>query len=438
MSLLNDALTDLDSRRQHLDIEPLMNNSESRDSNYIYRRVFVVFSISIVTFLTVFFGHEQRFYKDSKQEEFVSIPTDFTEGIAKISLEEESNVLANKLIEDSVENLEREKQDPNVEAYLVLANYALSNDRLTKPENNNAYYFFKKILSIDEKNQIAIDGIEKLRSRYRKLTEESLKSGAINKAKRMIARAHTISIDQYWIIEKNEEVLSYENLLLVEKQESNEAVDRRHDRTVKMTKTLKERQADFLNTINQLKRENKHQEAISKLEEFIAMNPESIKVGVALFDEYIYLGDVNLAKKLYQSYKEYSPQAQYMRAKLFHFEKNIPEAIAILESLSIHELNEKSLSLLAVLKQKNSDYKGSKFVYEKLILIDDKNSNYWLGLAISLDALGKSSFAVSAYNKALKLNLLDDTAKVFALDRIQEIKKNNSQSRNVTEQASSW
>jgi len=69
---------------------------------------------------------------------------------------------------------------------------ALQEDRLTIPEENNAYYFYSQALSLSPAHPRALEGLESIQARYLELAEQALKQKNITKAKNMLKRAEKV------------------------------------------------------------------------------------------------------------------------------------------------------------------------------------------------------------------------------------------------------
>ena len=70
---------------------------------------------------------------------------------------------------------------------------ALDQDRLLTPIDDNAYMRFQKVLAIDPRNEIALDGIEKILLRYVELSREASRRGLFDDAEAFLNRAEFVN-----------------------------------------------------------------------------------------------------------------------------------------------------------------------------------------------------------------------------------------------------
>lgn len=95
------------------------------------------------------------------------------------------------------------------------AGWAFSNDKLTTPKAENAYYFLTQVLDQDPNNKQALDALDKIVQRYYELLLSSLKKGKVEQARVFWSRAKKVNpqhqklsamkglIDDYLAREKN-------------------------------------------------------------------------------------------------------------------------------------------------------------------------------------------------------------------------------------------
>ena len=72
---------------------------------------------------------------------------------------------------------------------------AFKRSRFTTPEDDNALFYYQKILNIDPENEVAAKGIKSLAGRYTLMANEALKSSEFSKAESYIATISAISPD---------------------------------------------------------------------------------------------------------------------------------------------------------------------------------------------------------------------------------------------------
>lgn len=80
--------------------------------------------------------------------------------------------------------------------------------------------------------------------------------------------------------------------------------------------------------------------------------------------------------------------------------------------------------LLASAYLASRQYEGSVVSYQALLQQDSNEARWWYGLAASLDALGRSADAMTAYEQALKLPSLSESLRQASMQRVQAFRQN--------------
>jgi hypothetical protein len=75
---------------------------------------------------------------------------------------------------------------------LYAALQALSEDRLLTPVDDNAHGRFKRVLAIDPKNELALEGLQDIVVRYLQLAGESMNRGIFDEAETLLGRARFV------------------------------------------------------------------------------------------------------------------------------------------------------------------------------------------------------------------------------------------------------
>jgi len=75
---------------------------------------------------------------------------------------------------------------------LYAALQALSEDRLLTPVDDNAHGRFKRVLSMDPKNELALEGLQDIVVRYLQLAGESMNRGIFDEAETLLGRARFV------------------------------------------------------------------------------------------------------------------------------------------------------------------------------------------------------------------------------------------------------
>jgi hypothetical protein len=75
---------------------------------------------------------------------------------------------------------------------LYAALQALSEDRLLTPVDDNAHGRFKRVLAMDSKNELALEGLQDIVVRYLQLAGESMNRGIFDEAETLLGRARFV------------------------------------------------------------------------------------------------------------------------------------------------------------------------------------------------------------------------------------------------------
>ncbi|MFT7472504.1 MAG: hypothetical protein ACI8XU_002402 [Kiritimatiellia bacterium] len=75
---------------------------------------------------------------------------------------------------------------------LYAALQALSEDRLLTPVDDNAHGRFKRVLAMDPRNELALEGLQDIVVRYLQLAGESMNRGIFDEAETMLGRARFV------------------------------------------------------------------------------------------------------------------------------------------------------------------------------------------------------------------------------------------------------
>ncbi|MBL4574150.1 MAG: hypothetical protein JKY86_13925 [Gammaproteobacteria bacterium] len=75
---------------------------------------------------------------------------------------------------------------------LYAALQALSEDRLLTPIDDNAHSRFKRVLAMDSRNELALEGLQDIVVRYLQLAGESMRRGMFDEAETMLGRARYV------------------------------------------------------------------------------------------------------------------------------------------------------------------------------------------------------------------------------------------------------
>ena len=118
-----------------------------------------------------------------------------------------------------------------------------------------------------------------------------------------------------------------------------------------------------------------------------------------------------------------APQAEEMRlmsARIYYEQERTRQAYNILKPINLSNSVEIQ-TLLANVSAELNEHESAIFSYRKLITQEPEVGRWWLGLAVSLDSLGKFVPAIDAYKKSITQNNLSTSAMQFAQQRLIEL-----------------
>ena len=172
----------------------------------------------------------------------------------------------------------------------------------------------------------------------------------------------------------------------------------------------------------------RHRQAEQSLRRALAMEQSHIKARELLAGIYIKQGRWVEASELLRDGVTYSPQhltfTKLYARSLMQLNRD-KQAIGVLEKHApAVESDPNYFATLAALYQRQKQHQQAADLYARLVSINPRNGVWWVGLGISLEALGREQDAVRAYGHAHKTgNLREEVAKftnnrLLALDEI--------------------
>ncbi|MEH6594325.1 MAG: tetratricopeptide repeat protein [Colwellia polaris] len=117
------------------------------------------------------------------------------------------------------------------------------------------------------------------------------------------------------------------------------------------------------------------------------------------------------------------PKAEEMRlmsARIYYEQERTRQAYNILKPINLSNSVEIQ-TLLANVSAELNEHESAIFSYRKLITQEPEVGRWWLGLAVSLDSLGKFVPAIDAYKQSITQNNLSTSAMQFAQQRLIEL-----------------
>lgn len=113
-----------------------------------------------------------------------------------------------------------------------------------------------------------------------------------------------------------------------------------------------------------------------------------------------------------------------LKARLMTLDGKLKQALTYLE-MNPPPLSENPQyhAFIAALYEQTNQYLSAFKLYKQLLQLDSSNSNWWMGLGISLEKLHQPKSAISAYAKAMQVGNLDVASVNYLQDRLQALRE---------------
>ncbi len=235
MSLINEMLKNLDSRRDSNDESTMLDRESINVDRYSFYDLkpyllsalfFVVIFILLMFFKSNIFTYQvdanDRALVSSSKGEAVRSYVYESGSTATITAIENTDNLFENVMEDSEETVRLESvvahDIPNitetiegeynnkesysdvVEGYLKLATRAFNNDRLTTPISDSAYLYYHKVLTLQPENNMALQGLQEIARRYVSFAKVSITQNHREKARYWLMKSDDIIPNQRQVI----------------------------------------------------------------------------------------------------------------------------------------------------------------------------------------------------------------------------------------------
>jgi MSHA biogenesis protein MshN len=318
----------------------------------------------------------------------------------------------------------------HIDDLLLQAERAINMDRLTAPIEDNAYGYYQKILTLDQNNETAKEGLDRIASRYMLKAQEQLALGNGSQADALMQRARFVS-ERY--VQAHEVVGESANQIYTSSASANEipALEKTPAESIKsfpvveapsvsITPNAAWKDEQLAQHAQQLVQQNKQAEAIELLKNFVAKEQKPALSAALLADLYLQQGNTQAADIILQKATYLAADANAkLRAQILSAEGDDAQAIQVLEkNLVSADANESYRSLLASLYHKTANYQQSITSYQRLLNNFGEKPAYWLGLALAYDGLSQPKNALQAYKRLREFPQLQEQVKKYTDQRI--------------------
>jgi tetratricopeptide (TPR) repeat protein len=326
-----------------------------------------------------------------------------------------------------------------IEPLLQSAERALAENRLMTPVEDNAFSRYQAVLLLDPDQPQALEGIRNIAQRYLRFYTETFNNGAVDSAGQYREKAERV-VSAYpqlasWFDARVAETEA--NLLRVAELDTGsdlpEAVEAApvaaalpsqespDTQTVRVVKT--DRDQRVAAQASTLIAQGRFAQAESLLLAHLQQYPDGTAARSALVE--LYLQTANAAAASVHV-EQLTDLADYQRA---HFDARITMLHGDLER-ALNTLNAVSPAVAeapdfhayrAALFHRAQRYQDAAGVYEQLLALRQNESTYWLGLAVSLDALKDKAGALRAFRQAHFHSPADAPSRAYVEERIRNL-----------------
>jgi MSHA biogenesis protein MshN len=453
MSLINDMLRDLSNKQADIESNQIavsdlqvVSWEQEKAAHFFQHSRLPLILISVGVFFVILFLLPLLLNQFGlSSEKLTPIPANHSEMVDQLVINSEV-----QSIPTSSSYVTTDLSNSQLQIYQLIdqASRAMVLDRLTSPDNDNAFYYYQQLLKLDSKNSIAITGMTKITDRYLQMAEMSIKKNDLAKAEFFIDKAAMVTPEDTRLTE-------YRNRSVVQAAQSILAGDIEEIRSVspdlqssisvsdpfnQSTNSVQENEnpsaslsitpnpeildKQIVTQSNELISQGFKSKAIELLENHILMYPAPASEHYLLD---LYYQDKNLTamQTLLNSNLAISAVEQiYYRARANILQGDNSSAINLLESnLSLATSNENYRALLAGLYQREQLYLQATSAYRNLLQGFKPKPAYWLGLALSLDAQNQSPAAIHAYQQVLQFEPLELQVREYAQNRIAQLSR---------------
>lgn len=308
------------------------------------------------------------------------------------------------------EIIDIEKENKRKSSLLTIAKALYESDKLTTPIGNNAFEYYETVIAMDAANAEALQGISNIVDRYILLADSAKNNKQKNKVVNYVKKAYKVGwkyIEMQLLLQKYADYIDdgtvFFNIALSDSSVKNqEATSGGTVENVEDDQAIihVDQQTAFI--ANQLMHMGDTTSAKIVLKNFVAISGDYWGHSYdLLLKRYLDDSDYQSAELLLNQNGALDVFSLAERtARIFIARDDIDGALWLLESYSpvIGDYPE-YYALKAALYYKKSMYQQSVKYYRELLSQQENNSRYWLGLAVSLDALDDAEADI-AYQSA--------------------------------------
>lgn len=369
---------------------------------------------------------------DKPAEKTLLAPNYYPKLMSAMTIEESADLASSTNIgsatldvnQQSAESDLPETREKKISELLTAASKSFALDRLLSPAEDNACDRYREILLLEPNHPQAIIGLESVANRYINLAKDYADNDNMLRAKVLLRRAESVMPESAIVRQNIEQARQY--LLAIQTQEDVQLTPLQKGSLATQVQLIETHESEVIKPSNladqkfvrsssdewrdlstarkakKLLSKGYGDEALASLRAFIDAAPESPHSLDLLLHTLIDKGYTGEAQKylLAAKHLDGSDITQY-NAHILVASNNISEAIMLLETqLPNANENYSYQVLLAGLYHREGNYTDSVEVYRRLLREHENKSEYWLGLAVSLDSLNRDDEALKAFISA--------------------------------------
>jgi len=323
--------------------------------------------------------------------------------------------------DDSAGNAADKSQD--LDYLLLLAQQSLDNNQLTIPVNENAVYFLNKVLKVEPQNKVALTLQAQVKSLYLSQLQHALSNAQHSRAKSLLSRLQLLPIDaseqrkyERQFANSRDVEAPAKTVAYVATPQSDTADT---DSKLFITPTLSSLDKDISSRAREMVARGNKYAAKKLLHTFVNEHPQSISSVGLLFDLESEQAGNEKPQQIAHMLGDSHPLKNYFSARLTSQQGDLHGAISTLIKQSPSpSIYSLHYELLAGLYQKTQQHQQAKNAYQRLLKTDATNVKYLLGYALASDARGESLIALHSYRRLLQQPKLRENISEFAVKRV--------------------
>lgn len=515
MSLLNSMLNDLDARTPSQADPTQLNYSSKNDSETSSFNRKTIILVCVICFCSVLAA--QVFYRLTPaaepsratlaaenmstkntseipvvEKELPSVSSNVTNVSERSEVSELSELMA---VEPQADTIAEASQSLELTRLLALAELAVEKNRLTLPAENNARYFFLKVLAQADAGsaefRAAQAGMDRVEAAYIRLVESAIARRDYTRAKRFVARLDELQLGRADLARLESEIVEGEAQLqalaysrgLGESASLSPSLNKNAEQVATASSiassspasppAFPQAPAPASASVSAFTSSNPVVEAATGTEvkldvnvslisrdktlaaksprlggrnsmpleremlQFLDAYPNALHTRLALFEYYLDAGLINEAKWLLTKTSSADVNTiTYLKAKLLVVGGEYPAAlnelsVAVARDDLAPVLQIRIQALAAALSQQTGDHLSAFQLYRSLLVQQQNNSTYWLGLAVSARQLGEGAAAKQGFSRVLGLS--DQPENILAYAKSELVKLRSEEQMEISQ-----